>query len=53
MGPLADVEAAVAAGAEAAGRVGEVLVRHVIPRPQRDLEAIGVTPRTRDGESAP
>ncbi len=38
-GPLADVEAAVAAGAAAAGRVGECVVRHVIPRPDEQLEA--------------
>lgn len=37
-GPLADVEAAVAAGANAAARVGECLVRHVIPRPDAQLE---------------
>lgn len=37
-GPLAEVEAAVAAGAVAAARVGECIVRHVIPRPDAQLE---------------
>lgn len=36
-GPLGEVEAAVAAGA-AAARLGEVLVRHVIPAPAEELE---------------
>ena len=39
-GPLAAVESAVAAGASAATRVGEVVVRHVIPSPEPDLEAV-------------
>ena len=38
-GPLADVEAAVAAGAAAAARVGECLARHVIARPDEQIEA--------------
>jgi microcompartment protein CcmL/EutN len=37
-GPLGDVEAAVAAGAAAAARMGEVLARHVIPAPEAQLE---------------
>ncbi len=37
-GPLGEVEAAVAAGASAAARKGEVLARHVIPAPERQLE---------------
>jgi microcompartment protein CcmL/EutN len=37
-GPLADVEAAVAAGGAAAARVGECLIRHVIARPDEQLE---------------
>ncbi len=37
-GPLGDVEAAVAAGADAAARRGEVLARHVIPSPEAQLE---------------
>ncbi len=37
-GPLGEVEAAVAAGAAAAARKGEVLARHVIPSPEPQLE---------------
>ena len=37
-GPLGDVEAAVAAGAAAAERVGELRLRHVIPSPDVQLE---------------
>ncbi len=37
-GALGDVEAAVAAGAAAAARRGEVLARHVIPFPEAQLE---------------
>lgn len=37
-GPLAEVEAAVAAGARSAERVGELLRRHVIPAPEPQLE---------------
>ena len=37
-GALAEVEAAVDAGAAAAARRGEVRVRHVIPRPDLQLE---------------
>jgi len=37
-GALGDVEAAVAAGAAAAARKGEVLARHVIPSPEPELE---------------
>jgi microcompartment protein CcmL/EutN len=37
-GPLADVEAAVEAGAAAARAVGEVLRAHVIPAPDPSLE---------------
>ena len=37
-GDLGDVEAAVAAGAAAAARLGEVLARHVIPAPEAQLE---------------
>ena len=39
-GPLADVEAAVAAGGDAAGRVGEVVRAHVIPAPDPSIEFI-------------
>jgi len=37
-GSLGEVEAAVAARAAAAGRLGEVLARHVIPAPEAQLE---------------
>ncbi len=37
-GSLGDVEAAVEAGARAAARVGEMVVRHVIPSPDPQLE---------------
>ncbi len=37
-GPLADVEAAVAAGSAAAKRVGELLHAHVIAAPDPNLE---------------
>ena len=43
-GPLADVEAAVAAGAGAAQRVGELVTRHVIPAPEPDLERAVLDP---------
>ena len=36
-GDVASVQAAVQAGAEAAGRVGEVISSHVIPGPHADL----------------
>lgn len=36
-GDVASVQAAVAAGVQAAERVGEVLVSHVIPRPSDGL----------------
>lgn len=42
-GPLAEIEAAVAAGAAAAARVGECLVQHVIPKPLVN-DVIGVAP---------
>jgi len=35
---VADVDAAVAAGAAAASRIGEILSRHVIPAPEPQLE---------------
>jgi microcompartment protein CcmL/EutN len=40
-GDVAAVRAAVDAGAEAAGRVGEVVSVHVIPRPHADLGKMG------------
>ncbi len=44
-GDVAAVKAAVDSGAEAAGRVGEVVAVHVIPRPHDELE--GMMPKTR------
>lgn len=44
-GTLGEVEAAVAAGAAAAARKGEVLVRHVIPAPDDELEGTMMAPR--------
>lgn len=41
-GALAEVEAAVAAGARSAARVGELLTRHVIPAPEPDLEGVAL-----------
>jgi microcompartment protein CcmL/EutN len=40
-GDVAAVRAAVDAGAEAGGRVGEVVSVHVIPRPSVDLSKMG------------
>lgn len=37
-GRVAEVESAVEAGAAAAERVGELLVRHVIPAPESQLD---------------
>ena len=42
-GPLGEVEAAVAAGARSAARVGELLARHVIPAPELELEDVCLT----------
>ena len=39
-GEVADVQAAVEAGASAARRVGEVVSAHVIPRPTEDVEML-------------
>lgn len=39
-GDVGAVKAATEAGAEAAGRVGEVISVHVIPRPNSEVEAI-------------
>ena len=36
-GDVGSVKAAVEAGAEAAGRVGELVTSHVIPRPNPDM----------------
>lgn len=43
-GPLAEVEAAVAAGARSAERVGEFLTQHVIPAPEPQLEHVPLGP---------
>lgn len=40
-GDVAAVKAAVEAGADAAGQVGEVVAVHVIPRPHDDLSKLG------------
>ena len=48
-GPLAEVEAAVAAGARAAERVGELLTRHVIPAPEPQLEDVILSLASGDG----
>jgi len=50
-GDVAAVKAAVDAGAEAAGRVGQVVSVHVIARPHDELG--GVMPRKKAGASAP
>ena len=49
-GDVAAVKASIDAGAEAAGKIGEVLGGHVIPRPHEDLG--GVLPKPR-AASAP
>jgi ethanolamine utilization protein EutM len=46
-GPVADVEAAVAAGVRAGARVGEVLASHVIPAPDSQTELPLAGPRRR------
>jgi len=38
-GGVAEVEVAVAAGAQAAQRIGELVTRHVIPAPDEQLES--------------
>src|SRR6266581_6191877 len=46
-GDVAAVKAAVDAGAEAAGRIGQVISVHVIPRPHDELG--GMMPKTKKG----
>lgn len=46
-GDVAAVRAAVDAGAAAAGKVGEVVAVHVIPRPHPSLESVLPAGRTR------
>jgi ethanolamine utilization protein EutM len=43
-GSVGSVEAAVESGASAAGRVGELIARHVIPAPDSQLEASAADP---------
>jgi microcompartment protein CcmL/EutN len=45
-GDVAAVKAAVDAGAEAAGRVGQVVSVHVIPRPHDELAPMMPRPKT-------
>jgi ethanolamine utilization protein EutM len=45
-GEVAAVKAAVDAGAEAAGRIGEVIGGHVIPRPHDDLGGVLPKPKS-------
>ena len=45
VGDVAAVKAALDAGAEAAGRVGEVIATHVIPRPHEELAALIPKPK--------
>jgi len=45
------VKAAVDAGAEAAGRIGQVISVHVIPRPHDELG--GMMPKSKKGTPAP
>ena len=39
-GDVGAVKAAVEAGADSAGRLGELVATHVIPRPHNDVEKI-------------
>ena len=50
-GDVAAVKAAVDAGAEAAGRIGQVISVHVIPRPHDELG--GMMPKSKKGAPAP
>src|SRR4029450_2508905 len=50
-GAVAAVKAALDAGAEAAGRVGQVIAVHVIPRPHDELG--GMMPKKKVGAAAP
>lgn len=52
-GALADVEAAVAAGARAASRIGERVTQHVIPAPDPSMETVPLAvPVVADGRDA-
>src|SRR5689334_4839246 len=50
-GDVAAVKAALDAGAESAGRVGQVIAVHVIPRPHDGLG--GMMPKRKGGAAAP
>ena len=50
-GDVGSVKAAVDAGAEAAGRLGQVISVHVIPRPHDDLG--GMMPKKKAAAGAP
>src|SRR5207249_10174198 len=50
-GDVAAVKAAIDAGAESAGRVGQVISVHVIPRPHDELG--GMMPKRKVGAGAP
>ena len=52
-GDVAAVKAAIDAGAEAAGRVGEVVAVHVIARPHDELPAFLPKPPAAPGAPAP
>jgi carbon dioxide concentrating mechanism protein CcmO len=52
-GDVAAVKAALDAGAEAAGRVGQVVSVHVIARPHDELGALMPKPKKVDGKPAP
>jgi microcompartment protein CcmL/EutN len=52
-GPLAEVEAAVAAGARSAARVGELVTRHVIPAPEPELESVTLESQHRRRDARP
>ena len=45
-GEVAAVKASIDAGAEAAGKIGEVLGGHVIPRPHEELGGMLPKPKT-------
>ena len=51
-GDVAAVKAAVDAGAESAGRIGEVVGVHVIPRPHDELNAMLPQSRKQSGKAA-
>jgi ethanolamine utilization protein EutM len=52
-GEVAAVKASVEAGAQAAGRVGELVAQHVIPRPMDDIDTILAGQVAQQPEPAP